>query len=56
MGTLQPQVTPERPQVIFPEIADIPKLFRTCIQCGVCSGSCPRGEFMDYPPAGPPRC
>jgi Fe-S oxidoreductase len=25
-------------------------MFRTCIQCGVCSGSCPMGEWMDYAP------
>jgi Fe-S oxidoreductase len=50
MGTLRPHITPESMEVIFPEIADIPKMFRTCIQCGVCSGSCPMGEFMDYPP------
>ena len=50
MGTLQPQITPEKPGVIFPEIAQIPELFRTCIQCGVCSGSCPMGEVMDFAP------
>ena len=50
MATLQTPPIPEKPGVIFPEIADIPRLFRTCIQCGVCSGSCPMGEFMDYPP------
>jgi Fe-S oxidoreductase len=22
----------------------------TCIQCGICAGTCPYGEFMDYPP------
>ena len=22
----------------------------TCIQCGTCAGTCPYGEFMDYPP------
>ena len=22
----------------------------TCIQCGTCSGTCPYGEHMDYPP------
>src|SRR3990172_9874394 len=22
----------------------------TCIQCGVCAGTCPYGEVMDYPP------
>ena len=23
---------------------------RTCVQCGVCSGSCPNADFMDYSP------
>jgi len=22
----------------------------TCIQCGMCAGTCPHGEVMDYPP------
>ncbi len=22
----------------------------TCIQCGMCAGTCPYGEYMDYPP------
>ncbi|MHA2621436.1 MAG: (Fe-S)-binding protein [bacterium JZ-2024 1] len=22
----------------------------TCIQCGICAGTCPYGDFMDYPP------
>jgi Fe-S oxidoreductase len=22
----------------------------SCIQCGMCAGTCPHGEFMDYPP------
>ncbi|MHA2610754.1 MAG: (Fe-S)-binding protein [bacterium JZ-2024 1] len=22
----------------------------TCIQCGLCAGTCPYGEYMDYPP------
>ena len=50
MGTLQPQISPEQRGAIFPEIAQIPELFRTCIQCGVCSGSCPMGEVMDFTP------
>ncbi|TAL67017.1 MAG: (Fe-S)-binding protein [Bacteroidetes bacterium] len=26
------------------------KLIQTCIQCGTCSGTCPYGEYMEYPP------
>ena len=22
----------------------------TCLQCGMCAGTCPYGEVMDYPP------
>ena len=22
----------------------------TCLQCGMCSGTCPYGDVMDYPP------
>jgi Fe-S oxidoreductase len=50
MDTHSYPVIPEKPLLLFPEIADIPVLFRTCIHCGVCSGSCPMGEVMEYPP------
>lgn len=50
MGTAPYPGTPEA-TAVFPEIANIPDLFRTCIQCGVCSGSCPMGEVMEFPPA-----
>ena len=23
---------------------------QTCIQCGICAGTCPYGEVMDFPP------
>jgi len=49
MGTAEYPVTPET-TAFFPEIANIPDLFRTCIQCGVCSASCPMGEVMEFPP------
>jgi dimethylglycine catabolism B len=26
------------------------KRILTCIQCGMCAGTCPYGEYMDYPP------
>ena len=25
------------------------KRILTCIQCGTCAGTCPYGEYMDYP-------
>src|SRR3990172_4771427 len=50
MATLQIPPIPEKPGPLFPEIAGAEDKFRTCIQCGVCSGSCPMGEAMDYSP------
>jgi Fe-S oxidoreductase len=38
------------PAVLFPEIARAEEKFRTCIQCGVCSASCPMSDAMEYPP------
>jgi Fe-S oxidoreductase len=26
------------------------KRILTCIQCGICAGTCPYGDYMDYPP------
>ncbi|MBM2816599.1 MAG: iron-sulfur cluster-binding protein [Ignavibacteria bacterium] len=26
------------------------RLIKSCIQCGTCAGSCPHGEYMEYPP------
>jgi len=50
MGALHTSSIPEKPGVLFPEIASAEDKFRACIQCGVCSASCPMGGFMDYPP------
>lgn len=50
MSTLPSSAIPEQPPVLFAEVSDIPKLFRTCIHCGVCSGSCPMGEAVEYAP------
>jgi Fe-S oxidoreductase len=50
MATVQIPPIPEKPGPLFPEIAGAEDKFRTCIQCGVCSGSCPMGEAMDFSP------
>lgn len=50
MGAVHTSPIPEKPGVLFPEIASAEDKFRACIQCGVCSASCPMGEVMDYPP------
>jgi heterodisulfide reductase subunit C len=36
----------------FENILESPeeKKLLTCIQCGVCAGTCPYGEAMEYPP------
>lgn len=46
----------EKPQEAF--ASDLESLFRfpegekvmTCIQCGMCAGTCPHGEYMEYSP------
>ena len=50
MGVLHTSPIPEKPGVLFPEIASAEDKFRACIQCGVRSASCPMGRLMDYPP------
>lgn len=50
MAAVPSPAIPEKPGVLFPEIASAEDKFRTCLQCGVCSGSCPMGEAMDFPP------
>jgi len=50
MGTSQIPSIAEKPGPLFPEIAGAEDKFRACIQCGVCSGSCPMGETMDFSP------
>jgi len=50
MGTLQVSPIPDKPSVFFPEIASAEDKFRACLQCGVCSASCPMAKAMDFPP------
>lgn len=50
MATLRTPPIPEAPGPLFPEIAGAEDKFRTCLQCGICSGSCPMSEVMQYPP------
>ncbi|MBZ5542896.1 MAG: (Fe-S)-binding protein [Acidobacteriia bacterium] len=50
MGVAQVPPLPETPGPLFPELASAEEKFRQCIQCGVCSGSCPMGEAMDFAP------
>jgi len=49
MSTVRPPI-PEKPGVLFPELARAEDKFRTCIQCGTCTASCPMGSVMEYPP------
>jgi len=41
---------PVIPEPLFPELALAADKFRTCLQCGTCSGSCPMGQAMDFTP------
>jgi len=50
MGNLQAPPIQDRAGVLFTDLAWAGDLFWSCIQCGVCSGSCPMGEAMDYAP------
>jgi len=50
MATLPVPPIPEKPGLLFPEIASAEDKFRSCIQCGLCSGACPMGEVMDFAP------
>ena len=39
-------------QISLGNLYDTPegKRLLTCIQCGVCAGTCPYGDVMEYPP------
>jgi len=40
------------PELTLDNLCEFPegRKVLTCIQCGVCAGTCPHGEYMDYPP------
>src|SRR5271157_6113154 len=50
MSTFHTPLICEKPGPLFPELARAEENFRACIQCGVCSASCPMGGVMEYPP------
>ncbi|MBI4277538.1 MAG: (Fe-S)-binding protein [Armatimonadetes bacterium] len=43
---------PASAQITLDNLLDTPegKKVLTCVQCGVCAGTCPYGDVMDYPP------
>jgi dimethylglycine catabolism B len=51
MTTPTPGVDAHR-EISFENLLELPegKPLLTCIQCGVCAGTCPYGEVMQYPP------
>jgi Fe-S oxidoreductase len=51
MTTPTPGVDAHR-EISFENLLEFPegKPLLTCIQCGVCAGTCPYGEVMQYPP------
>ncbi len=42
----------DAPEITLETLAEFPAGRRvlSCIQCGVCAGTCPYGEYMNYPP------
>jgi len=52
MGSTAASPKPALCDITFETLRDFPEgrnLF-TCIQCGMCAGTCPYGDVMDYPP------
>ena len=52
MGTTAANSDPALCDITFETLRDFPEgrnVF-TCIQCGMCAGTCPYGDVMDYPP------
>ena len=52
MGTTAANSHPALCDITLETLRDFPEgrnLF-TCIQCGMCAGTCPNGDVMDYPP------
>jgi Fe-S oxidoreductase len=45
-------LTPSVPAMTLENLFEFPegRQVLTCIQCGVCAGTCPYGDVMDYPP------
>ena len=52
MTTPAPGLAEACRELTFENLLDSPegKKILSCIQCGVCAGTCPYGEAMDYPP------
>ncbi|MCX6636887.1 MAG: 4Fe-4S dicluster domain-containing protein, partial [Acidobacteria bacterium] len=50
MSTICP--TPALPAMTLENLFEFPEGRRvlTCLQCGLCAGTCPYGDVMDYPP------
>ena len=52
MGVSTVCAMPALPAMTLENLFEFPEGRRilTCIQCGVCAGTCPYGDVMDYPP------
>ncbi len=50
MTTHHAKVKPEVEFLAQLDVGADRKTFLNCMQCGVCSGSCPLGDVMEYPP------
>jgi len=52
MGSPIARFQPAVPELTLDNLFEFPegRKVLTCIQCGVCAGTCPYGDVMDYPP------
>jgi dimethylglycine catabolism B len=50
MSTHHARVKPELEFLAQLDVGPERKTFLSCMQCGMCSGSCPLGDVMQYPP------
>jgi Fe-S oxidoreductase len=52
IGTTTPQGEEAPCEITLDNFLDLPegRQVLTCIQCGMCAGTCPYGDVMDYPP------
>ncbi len=52
MASTMPALAGDTPALTLDNLLESPRGrdLRTCIQCGICAGTCPYGDAMDYPP------
>ena len=52
MASTMPALTRDLPAITLDNLLASPggRELQSCIQCGICAGTCPYGDAMDYPP------